>query len=500
MAVDAGAAAPDAADSSTVRERITAARRAILARRSAEERRALAEIKRLSERCRGDLRTLEAIREGPEQARAVADRLGLTIDPQDAARLVSRWMAGESPAADAASPLERLWADYWADWGGMGIDGRAMAACPQANPRFDAWRSRQLRRCDAQFGGHGKEIMHSVLTFELSSGCSVGCWFCGISAERFRGHFPYTPENADLWRAMLRESVGLFGTAAGSGFCYWGTDPSDNPDYPDFINDFAEITGTLPPTTTAVPLRDLALTRRILALERVHGFAANRFSILNLKMLERVHAAFSPEELFEVELVMQNAEAATPRALAGRARDRRPALNAETEAKRGMEGSTIACVSGFLVNMVERSVRLITPVPASERWPLGYRTYETARFDDASDFGAAMRGMIERHMPSSPRPDEILRLRPDVACTPSEDGFTLTSRGSRFSIGGSAAARRLGELAEAGVHTAREVRRQLGSAGADPFAAMDLIQQLFDRGLLDEEADRPAEPEAIAAE
>ena len=47
-----------------------------------------------------------------------------------------------------------------------------------------------------------------------------------------------------------------------------------------------------------------------------------------------------------------------------------------------MEGGTIACVSGFLFNMVERNVRLISPCNASERWPLGYRIYDEGTFTD----------------------------------------------------------------------------------------------------------------------
>ena len=33
---------------------------------------------------------------------------------------------------------------------------------------------------------------------------------------------------------------------------------------------------------------------------------------------------------------------------------------------------TIECTCGYLVNMVDRTIRLITPCTVSERWPLGY--------------------------------------------------------------------------------------------------------------------------------
>jgi len=34
--------------------------------------------------------------------------------------------------------------------------------------------------------------------------------------------------------------------AAGRGFCYWGTDPMDNPDYEKFCLDFHEVLGIFP--------------------------------------------------------------------------------------------------------------------------------------------------------------------------------------------------------------------------------------------------------------
>ena len=67
-------------------------------------------------------------------------------------------------------------------------------------------------------------------------------------------------ENARLWRAILDHWVDLFGTAAQTGFCYWATDPADNPDYPRFIEDYHAATGNLPQTTTAAPLRDLLVS------------------------------------------------------------------------------------------------------------------------------------------------------------------------------------------------------------------------------------------------
>ena len=90
------------------------------------------------------------------------------------------------------------------------------------------------------------------------------------------------------------------------------------------------------------------------------------------------------------------------KALAGRARE-----VLKTLSRRGKAGNvgnvepdqtTIACVTGFLVNMISRTVRLITPVRASERWPLAYRLYGERQFATADGYRAALLDLIEEHM------------------------------------------------------------------------------------------------------
>ena len=460
--------------------------RAIMARRGPEERRLLAHAKRLLERCHADATFAQALIAG-EDLDATAARRGIAIDPRAILPLVSPDHAAMADR-DERWPIARLWRDFSAERAGLIGGYQAAGDCANINPRFHAWRLRQIRRCTGEVTGAGN-ISHPILAFELSAGCTMGCWFCGISAERFRGHFPYTAENATLWRAVLAQAVDLFGAAAQTGFCYWATDPCDNPDYPEFIADHHAVTGVIPQTTTAAPTRDIALTRRILALHQTHGSVGNRFSILNLKTLDRVHAAFTPEELLEVEMVLQNREAATPRSVAGRARDKRPASNAAAEQARSVEGTTIACVSGFLVNMVEKTIRLVTPVPSSERWPLGYRTSATARFTDAMSFRSGVAAMIADHMPTAPGGEATLRFRADLRYAALDDGFELIGGHSRIALQGGAAHRLLGDLVSGGTHTPAEVRAQLTGAGSGLFAAAGMVQRLFDHGLLAEAID-----------
>jgi radical SAM family RiPP maturation amino acid epimerase len=462
-----------------------------------EERRLLAHTKRLLERMRGDPEFFREVTAEPQAARPLAERYGIAIDPAEVLPLFAPEAVPEGEA-DKRWPLAELWRDYVAELRPLRGEFRHRGGCRDHNPRFDAWRRRQIRRCDDQLGVTAEVIVHSVLSFELSAGCSVGCWFCGISAERFRGNFAYTPDHSRLWLGMLGAAVELFGPAAQTGFCYWGTDPSDNPDYPRFLEDFHRVSGTLPSTTTAAPVKDAAFTRRILALSETCGAIGNRFSILNLRMLDRVHAEFSAEELLEVEMVLQNPESESARAFAGRARTNRPAIRAEQEARRTMEDTTIACVSGFLVNMVERKVRLVAPVPASERWPLGYRVYDSRRFADAAGFKAAVEDMIDRHMPSAPRAEDRLRFRDDLAYRPTEDGFELTGKSARFALDGPGATR-LGELLSRGESSTAQVRERLAADGCGIFGAIGLIQQLFDRGLLDDEPEMPTDGAEVGA-
>ena len=173
--------------------------------------------------------------------------------------------------------------------------------------------------------------------------------------------------------------------------------------------------GVCPQTTTAQGQKDIERTRRILQLAHSLGSPVDRFSIIALNSLYRVHEGFTPEELLRVECVPQNKEsAAAGRVLksnAGRAR--------KFAAKRGNElvseeqSSTIACVSGFLFNMVDRTVKLITPCNANDRWPLGYWVIAQGTFDTADELRDLMRSMIDESIIDSLGVLDTVRLRPD---------------------------------------------------------------------------------------
>lgn len=462
--------------------------RAILRRRTADERGRLAHIKRLLERHRADPRFRAELAASGADQRRVAAAYGVTIDLREVLPLIDGNYARDRDTVGGDRwPAVGAWDAYLSDLRQLPAAFREAGNCPDTNPRFDAWRERQIRRTQSELGALSGHILHPILAFELSAGCSVGCWFCGVSAGKFRSNFTYTRGNARLWRALLEQATELFGGAAQTGFCYWASDPSDNPDYTKFIEDYHLVTGALPQTTTAAPLKDLALTRRIMQLHDEHGCMPNRFSILNLKALDRVHATFTPEELLGVDLVLQNREAMVPKAFAGRARRDGNKYRAQGNAGSGeVDGATIACVSGFLVNMVERTIRLISPTRTGESSPLGYRTFGGGDFKTALEFRRTIEDLIAQHMPATVAGAPRLSFRDDLVYRREPDGFTLQSPGGRVALSGFEGAGLLGDILSRGDSCAGDLQAELASAGLDIFVVAEILQQLFDRGLIAE--------------
>lgn len=254
--------------------------------------------------------------------------------------------------------------------------------------RFADWVLRQMRRCEREVGPRARFMMHYPTAFELSSGCSVGCPFCAFSAGRLEGVFRHTKENAALWQDVLARLHDVVGDAAGRGPCYYATEPLDNPDYELFLQDFCKEFGRVPQTTTAAATRNIERTRKLIRWGQEAYEHFDRLSVLSKNDLDLIVASFTPEELLFTDLLPQFAEApAHNLTKAGRNKD----------ADHGMRG-TIACVSGFVINMRERSVRLVTPVPASNNYPTGELIYEKACFTDGASLENMVQKMIDRHM------------------------------------------------------------------------------------------------------
>jgi radical SAM family RiPP maturation amino acid epimerase len=384
----------------------------------------------------------------------------------------------------------------------------SLRAAEPSDSRWRAWRARQMQRVRAEVSpASAEQIVFATSAYELSKGCSVGCWFCGVSAPQLTDHFLRTPQHARLFREVL-EAVGSYsGTAAvESNFLYWASDPLDNPDYEGFADDFRGVFGTAPLFTTALALRDPERTRRLVAsVFRFEGERprVDRFSVLTLRQLEQIHALFSPEELACIECVSQNREGVVVKANAGRFRERAarsPKVAAERQQKlsvlaRGVPGhdgpGTIACVAGFLFNMVERSVKLIAPCNASERWPLGYIVFAEGRFGSGAELRALLERIVDEHMPQELPPQHRVRLQSSVRYEPVEHGFAL--RANHAGVRCADPARpayfaELGERIRAGAHGADEIAAALlARHGVWPEHTSRTLEQLFAKGYLCEE-------------
>jgi radical SAM family RiPP maturation amino acid epimerase len=291
-------------------------------------------------------------------------------------------------------------------------------SCVPKNERLKNWRRRQMERLFTEVGlGQARSMIHTPLIFELSDGCSVGCWFCGVDAKKKGDDFSYTPENMKLWRDVLEFFKDFLGNAASTGTCYYGTEPLDNPDYELFCDDFADILGTFPQTTTAVALRDVERTRRLLKHSRERGTKVNRFSILSEKILDEVHAAFTSEELLYTELLTQNFEASSGISLAGRAREHKELFQKKeklTGTVLPTDPASICCVSGFRINMVRKTIDLITPCGANEKYPLGEWRFASGTFNTVADIERMVHDWTENVISVRILPRNLIAFRLDV--------------------------------------------------------------------------------------
>lgn len=349
--------------------------------------------------------------------------------------------------------------------------------CAPSDERFRAWRERQVRRCDIELGPEqNRQIVHTPLAFELTHGCSVGCWFCALDAPKLNAVFTRSDENAALWRGVLEAVRDVIGPAAKWGSSYWATDPFDNDDYELLCQDFHEILGMYPQTTTSLALKSPDRVRALLRDSFAKGCTVNRFSVHTPAQLKRIHQTFTAEELAWTELILQNKESDSIKARAGKLlhfdedrpdlaahereklvamlRERNPEVAqmarrvvvktpAESciapddgEEREGVSvfiniSGTTSCVSGFLISMVDRTVKLISPCTANERWPLGYIVYDEGTFANADELRASMSGMIDRNMPARVSPETIVRFTPRFSYVDRPDGFNL---GTSYSV------------------------------------------------------------------
>jgi radical SAM family RiPP maturation amino acid epimerase len=386
-----------------------------------------------------------------------------------------------------------------------------------ADARIRAWRRRRIAAQTLDLGPfHSFMNIHASLAVELTQGCSVGCWFCALSPERLESVFEYNDHTAREWKEMIRAFSHVLGDGVKSGFLYWATDPLDNPGYESFCLDFCNETGIFPPTTTALYLRDTARTRNLLRISEARGCWLNRFSVLSAGLMRRLHREFSAGELALVECLPLTKQAAFAFGNAGRFRERTlqdPGLLVIEKNKFRQASwyendprykdsddyphSSIACVTGFLVNLCKRRLELISPCTATDAWPLGYVVYGSRGFGNPDELAAGMNSLISEWMPIELQPHFILAFHQWLVFEPLADGFalhgrfkqTLTFRNGPHS--GLYAA--LGTLLNEGRHSEEEICRSVhAETEAQEPDIRNALADIFDAGVLAEECFRNA--------
>lgn len=457
--------------------------------RSPDELRTIAHIKRFTECLGGDPEFRDILTGSPDAISKTFKERGIDLDWK---LLTPFWEYGL--CLDIADerlerfPLSGMWVKWIKDLMEFRNLMRIRGDARSANKRFNAWRQRQIARCNSEIGDTKHVIIHSTLAFELSKGCSVGCWFCGFDAGPLEGFFPYSSQNRALWTDILHTCIEIFGDAAETGVCYYATEPSDNPDYLKFIELYENIMGVLPQTTSAAPLRNLDWTRELIRLCNEHHAITSRFSILNVKTLRQLHASFSPEELLRIQLIQQHKGSLGMKSRVGRALrhkdiNRNSALSSQVSCDLG----TIACVSGFVVNMADRTIRMVSPCRSSEKWPLGFRIHSQGTFNDAGQFKSFIASAIETRMPEHLEADEALGFRDDLIYGPLDDGFSLSTNFHSHRFSGGTIFRRIGDMVASANATTGEIMGDLIGEGADVFAVVGVLQSLFENGLLNDD-------------
>lgn len=457
-----------------------------LLRISDEDLSLIAHAKRFNERYIADPDFRELVKIDPLKA---AEKYHIKINPEDI-RPIWDLAAREAYYQNKlpGSRLLKLCIEHDAaliGWSTRHKDGKTIK-----NSDFKFWREQQILRNNSEIGeSANSRVVHAPVCFELSAGCTVGCWFCAISADKFKGAFPYTPENKILWEETLQVVKAITGTAAQGGFCYWATDPFDNPDYEKFIKDYRSIIGGLPATNTAMSHKNLPRTKSLVQMWKNHGFTCNHLSILTVNILNTIHNEFTAEELVWTNLNLVNKQSTVKKSTAGRAREKIIKLAKNSNEYREIttefaQGGTIACVSGFLFNMVDKKVKLISPCKASDRWPNGYIIFDEGTFTNGEDLKELLDDLIKKNMPLSIPNDRVIKFRPDLQYKPLAYGFKLSSEFQSQKIENPHYGKKFGELINEGTHTVDGLIKLIIKADVSRDDIKNSIDILFKNGLL----------------
>ncbi|MCL2048815.1 MAG: radical SAM family RiPP maturation amino acid epimerase [Defluviitaleaceae bacterium] len=395
-------------------------------------------------------------------------------------------------------PLLELWGKYSESRCAFTQILEQWANVQSVHEKFNAWRKRRIASAKSELGYFGMRLGHPSFSFELNSGCSVGCWFCSFATDKLSGTLDY-PERRGEVLSIVRQCSEIFGKEVASmALPYYRTEPHDNPHYIDFLKDFENEMGEVLCTSTAAG-HDIEWVQKLLDYyqndrsDQIYYWP--RLSILTLDMLKKVHTAFTPMQTKDIELLIQVKDAARPKITGGRILKEQAGLREVEDFSSddritlaaSVPQGTIACVSGFNINLVTRRIMIFGPCYTSNRWPHGFRVYGEASYNDENDFPEVIRDLAERTMFLSPPKDSVLKFRDDIVFRATQDGFDLATAHQLHHFKGRNRCGPLGQLIAEGVHTYAEISEILHKEHkVNPIILRAAVQQLFDDGLIDE--------------
>jgi hypothetical protein len=161
-----------------------------------------------------------------------------------------------------------------------------------------------------------------------------------------------------------------------------------------------------------------------------------------------------------------------------------------------------SCESGFKFNLVDRVVQLSSPCAPDERWPMGDRVYDQARFKEAADVRHILEE-IPAYAHGAVRTNVVTVPAARLEFEPAEHGFNLTSPHLRQRFENSPEAPHRGRpvaLIQAGCHdTLQVIRIPAVDCGAQPESVRSELNRLFRLALLDDEPAAPGPAPATDA-
>ena len=434
-----------------------------------------------------------AVLDSPPMVARLLKRHGLVIPTAVTAQLIDYYInkiSSDCIGKDRQGEDEKKvtsWLKAWLRWECIlqeNVDEiRYSSTLAHVCPEYDDWRNIQVNRSFSELGNKASALIHGVAAFELSDGCSGQCPYCGLAAGKLEDVFQYTKENRTLWRKVLTSLRDRFGDFSANSVCYWATDPYDNPDIIKFITDFKDILGMLPQTTTSLPTGDTDWLKRLLnAYEG--SLVTCRVSVNTPELLKKLHRRFTPEELLRVQLLINYTDR-FPIVRSGKMLARKPTGTAD------LVDGTIACITGYVVNMCRKNVKLVSPCIASKQWPYGYIVHHDAHFNTAEEFADILDDTIANHMVADFREKDRVSFRSDLSVNTIENDLILESRYRKHRFSGDNMLALVGKMLENRSLPFGELMFRLIDTGGEYLSIVKNISQFRRAGLFSEQAEHP---------